>query len=27
TESKRLFGGWRWLPLYEIIQRNDEQKN
>ncbi|CAF1464064.1 unnamed protein product, partial [Rotaria sp. Silwood1] len=27
TESKGLFGGWRWLPLYEIIQRNDEQKN
>ncbi|CAF0865870.1 unnamed protein product [Rotaria sordida] len=26
-ESKGLFGGWRWLPLNEIIQWNDEQKN
>ncbi|CAF3367895.1 unnamed protein product [Rotaria sp. Silwood1] len=27
TESKGLFGGWRWLPLHEIIQWNNEQKH
>ncbi|CAF2072352.1 unnamed protein product [Rotaria magnacalcarata] len=25
TESTGLFGGWRWLPLREIIQWNNEQ--
>jgi cell wall assembly regulator SMI1 len=26
NESKGLFGSWRWLPLREIIEWNDEQK-
>jgi cell wall assembly regulator SMI1 len=26
SESKGLFGCWRWLPLREIIEWNDEQK-
>ena len=26
SESKGLFGSWRWLPLREIIEWNDEQK-
>lgn len=25
--SKGLFGCWRWLPLQEIIEWNDEEKN
>jgi hypothetical protein len=25
-ESSGLFGSWRWLPLREIIEWNDEQK-
>lgn len=24
-ESKGLFGGWRWLPLHEVIQWSEEQ--
>lgn len=26
NESKGLFGGWRWLPLNEIIEWNNKQK-
>jgi len=26
SESKGLFGCWRWLPLREIIEWNDEEK-
>ncbi|UJR27437.1 hypothetical protein I4U23_008726 [Adineta vaga] len=26
SESTGLFGSWRWLPLREIIEWNDEQK-
>ena len=26
AKSSGLFGGWRWLPLREIIEWNDEQK-
>ncbi|CAF0920449.1 unnamed protein product [Adineta steineri] len=26
TESTGLFGAWRWLPLNEIIEWNNEQK-
>lgn len=26
SESTGLFGGWRWLPLREILQWNEEQK-
>lgn len=26
SESTGLFGAWRWLPLREIIEWNDEQK-
>jgi cell wall assembly regulator SMI1 len=26
SESKGLFGCWRWLPLNEIIEWNDEEK-
>jgi cell wall assembly regulator SMI1 len=26
SESKGLFGSWRWLPLQEIIEWNNEEK-